>query len=229
MKLTKYDRLPSKLQNQSVLRYYNILEKKTLTLFLKRAIDLVLCSIAIIITSPFLLLFAVLIKLTSKGEVLFKQKRVGRDLKPFYIFKFRTMVKDADKQSVQLTTGDDARITPFGKFLRKINMDEMPQLFNVLRGEMSIIGTRPEVEQYVDGYTDDMLATLLVAPGMLSLASIKYKNENDLLTGAADPQKVYIEQILPDKMKYNLQYLENLSIGQDFKLMGMSISAAFKS
>lgn len=227
MKVTPFEKLPIKMQNKQVKFYHDILIKKEKTLSLKRLIDIVICSILVVLSSPFLLLFGLLIKLTSKGEILFRQQRVGKDLKPFYIFKFRTMVQNADSNGVQLTTGNDSRITGLGKFLRAINMDEMPQLFNVLKGDMSIIGTRPEVMQYVDIYTDEMYATLLLSPGMLSLASIKYKNENAMLDGADDPQKVYVEKILPDKMKYNLQYLENLSVKNDFSLIRMSIKAAF--
>lgn len=228
MKLTQFGLLPQKMQNSSVLKYYDILIKKRFSLIGKRIIDLVICLIALIIASPFLIIFSILIKLTSKGKILYLQKRIGKDMKPFYIYKFRTMVQDADKKGLALTTGNDSRITTFGRFLRKINMDEMPQLFNVIKGDMSIIGTRPEVSEYVDCYTDEMMATLLLSPGMLSLASIKYKHENDLLTNATDPQKEYINVILPDKMKYNLEYLHTLSVKEDMKLIGASIATAFK-
>lgn len=228
MKITNYSELPQAMKNDTVLEYSKLLEQKKSSLFAKRIMDIAICAAAVIIASPFLLIFSVLIKLTSKGPVLFKQERVGKDMKPFYILKFRTMVQDADKRGVQLTSGNDDRITKFGRFLRAINMDEMPQLFNVLKGEMSIIGTRPEVMRYVEHYTDEMYATLLLPPGMLSLASVKYKNENAMLDGAQDPQRVYIEQILPDKMKYNLEYLKKLCIKEDFKLIGMSIACMFK-
>jgi len=228
MHITKFEALPKKMQTEQVKRYLDILQHKKASLFFKRILGVTLCLFCAIIASPFMLLFAILIKLTSKGPVLFKQERVGKDMKSFYILKFRTMVFDADKKGIQLTTGNDARITGFGKFLRAINMDEMPQLFNVIKGDMFIIGTRPEVKRYVDCYTDEMYATLLLPPGMLSLASIKYKNENDLLTTSADPQKTYINTILPDKMKYNLEYLEQISIATDLKLIGKSIACAFK-
>lgn len=227
MKVTPFEKLPAKMQNKQVKFYHDILIQKGNTLTLKRLLDIFICLVLVVLSSPFLLLFGLLIKLTSKGEIIFKQQRIGRDLKPFYIFKFRTMVQNADSNGVLLTTGHDSRITGLGKFLRAINMDEVPQLFNVLKGDMSIIGTRPEVLRYVDIYTDEMYATLLLPPGMLSLASIKYKNENAMLDGVQDPQKIYIEKILPDKMKYNLQYLEELSVKKDFSLIGMSIKAAF--
>ncbi len=228
MPITEFSKLPAKMQTDAVRCYYDILKTKGKSLIIKRCLDFSICGLLVIIASPFLLIFSILIKLTSKGPILFKQERVGKDLKIFKIFKFRTMVKDADKKGIQLTTGNDQRITGFGKFLRAINMDEMPQLFNVLKGDMSIIGTRPEVQRYVDVYTDKMYATLLLSPGMLSLASVKYKNENDMLVGAKDPQQVYIQQILPDKMKYNLEYIEKLSVKEDFKLIGKSIACMFK-
>lgn len=228
MHITEFEKLPPQMQTDAVREYYDVLVTKKATLFWKRLLEVVLCSIVFLITSPFFLLFALLVKLTSKGPVFFKQERVGKDMKPFYILKFRTMVADADKKGVQLTTSNDSRITPFGRFLRAINMDEMPQLINVIKGDMSIIGTRPEVKRYVDVYTDEMYATLLLPPGMLSLASIKYKDENSLLTGEEDAQKVYIEKILPDKMKFNLEYLKKISIKEDLKLIGKSIACVFE-
>lgn len=227
MHITEFQKLPAKMQSNEVKEYYDILLTKKTSLFWKRFLEVILCSFLFLLASPFFLLFALLIKLTSIGPVFFKQERVGKDMKPFYILKFRTMVQDADKKGVQLTTSNDSRITAFGRFLRAINMDEMPQLINVIKGDMSIIGTRPEVQRYVDVYTDAMNATLLLPPGMLSLASVKYKDENSLLTGQEDPQKVYIEQILPDKMKYNLEYLKLLSVKEDLKLIGKSIACAF--
>lgn len=226
--LSKYDKLPKKMQNEDVLSYFEILQKKVGILALKRIVDALLCGIIFIITLPFFLLFALLTLVTSRGGVFFRQERVGRNMKPFYILKFRTMIKDADKKGMQLTTGDDARITPFGKFLRKINMDEMPQLINVIKGDMSIIGTRPEVSRYVDMYSDEMLATLLIAPGMVSMASVKYKNENELLSGSDSPEKTYIDEILPDKMKYNLEYLTKISVSEDMSILRKTIACVFK-
>lgn len=226
--MTKFDELPKVMQNESVLEYYNILKTKTSTLILKRIIDTLICGIVFIIALPFFLLFSIAILLTSKGSVFFRQERIGKNMKPFHILKFRTMVKDADKKGLALTTGNDSRITPFGKFLRKINMDEMPQLINVIKGDMSIIGTRPEVLRYVDVYTDEMLATLLIAPGMVSMASVKYKNENDMLTSAKDPEQSYINEILPDKMKYNLEYIKKISIKEDMSILAKTIACVFK-
>lgn len=215
------------MQVPAVREYLGVLEGKKAALFWKRLLEWLLCGIVFLIVSPFFLLFALLVKCTSAGPVFFRQERMGRDMKPFFILKFRTMVADADKKGIQLTTGNDARITKFGKFLRAINMDEMPQLLNVLKGDMSLIGTRPEVRRYVEAYTDEMFATLLLRPGMLSNASVKYKDENKLLTGAADPVKVYIDTILPDKMRYNLEYLRELSVWEDMKIIGRSIACVF--
>lgn len=228
MLIKSYEYLPNQMQTQMVKVYYDLLSKKKKTLVIKRIIDIVLCGIITIISSPFLIIFALLIKLTSKGPVVFKQQRVGKDMKMFNIYKFRTMEKEASKKGGEITTNNDSRITTFGKFLRKINMDEMPQLFNVLKGDMSIIGTRPEVLSYVNEYSQEMFATLLLPPGMLSLASVFYKDENAMLKDVSDVHKVYVEKILPDKMQYNLQYLKTISIKEDFKLIGKSIACMFK-
>ncbi len=228
MSISKFDELPKIMQNYAVKQYYDILKTKQTTLVIKHIVDVLICGVIFIITLPFFIIFSVLIKLTSRGPVFFKQERIGKDLKTFHILKFRTMVKDAEKKGIQLTNGNDSRITPFGKFLRGINMDEMPQLLNVIKGDMSIIGTRPEVKRYVDIYTDEMLATLLIKPGMVSLASVKYKNENDMLTSASNPEQVYIDDILPDKMKYNLEYLKHLSMKEDFSILGKTIACVFK-
>ena len=227
MGLTPWDKLPEQMRNDEVRRYYELLEHKGWTFFWKRTMDIVLSFLAIIVISPILLLCAAVIKLTSRGPVFFKQERVGKDMKPFHILKFRTMVDKAESLGVQLTTGDDARVTKVGKVLRNLNFDEVPQLFNVLFGDMTIIGTRPEVPRYVQRYTPVMFATLLTRPGMLSLASLKYRHENDLLTGSEDPERTYFETILPDKMKYNLEYYEHFTYWNDIKLIGKSIACAF--
>lgn len=227
MFVSDFEDLPEPMRVPAVREYWELLQKKRGSLFWKRLLEWLLCGIVFLIALPFFLVFALLVKVTSPGPVFFRQERIGRDMKPFAILKFRTMAADADRRGVQLTTGNDSRITRFGRFLRAINMDEMPQLLNVLKGDMSLIGTRPEVRRYVDVYTDEMLATLLLRPGMLSNASVKYKNENDLLTGASDPVRVYIDTILPDKMRYNLEYLRELSVGEDLRIIGRSIACVF--
>lgn len=228
MPITRFEDLPKEMQNQKVKTALEMINRKRNTLFFKRLFDLLLCIFVFLITLPFFLLFALLVKLTSKGPVFFRQERIGKNGKAFYILKFRTMVTDADKNGIPLTTSGDKRITSFGKFLRAINMDEMPQLLNVIKGDMSIIGTRPEVRRYVSQYTDEMYATLLLAPGMLSEASVKYKEEAKLLIDAKDPEKIYLNQILPDKMRYNLEYLEKLSLKEDLKIIGRSIACMFQ-
>lgn len=227
MLITEFDRLPKEMRSEAVRKFYDMLIHKKGTLAVKRLIDFLICTTIFLITLPIFLIIALLIKLTSRGRILFKQERVGKDMKPFWIYKFRTMVKDADKKGLALTTGNDARITSFGRLLRKTNLDEMPQLLNVIKGDMSIIGTRPEVFVYVREYTDEMLATLLLSPGMVSIASIHYKNENDILTGCENPEEKYINEILPDKMRYNLDYLKTISIGRDFKILFKTIACAF--
>ena len=228
MLITAYDKLHISMQNDEVKKYIAVLSKRKTQILIKRILDIFICGLIFIITLPIFLIIAFCIKITSKGPVFFKQMRVGKDMKEFAILKFRTMVADADKKGVQLTTGDDKRITGFGKILRKTNLDEMPQLINVIKGDMSIVGTRPEVKRYVDCYTDEMYATLLLEPGMLSNASVKYKDENSLLSEAGNPVEVYINKILPDKMKYNLEYLSEVSILTDIKIIGRSIACMFK-
>lgn len=227
MFITRFEELPKEMQNSAVKEYAVLLSGKKGTLLAKRILEFLLCGLVFLITLPLFLAIAAGVGLTSEGPVFFRQERVGRDMKPFFILKFRTMIKDADRQGIQLTTGNDSRITGFGRLLRKTNLDEMPQILNVLKGEMSIIGTRPEVRRYVAHYTDEMYATLLLAPGMLSDASVKYKDENSLLTGVENPQEIYLRKILPDKMRYNLAYLKNISVNTDIHIIFNSICCAF--
>lgn len=224
--MTDFKNLPKEMQNEKVLEYYKILEHKKISLFFKRFADLIISILLVIIASPIIFICAVAIKFDSKGPVIFKQKRVTKNNAEFNIFKFRTMT--INHNGLELTTGNDNRITKIGAILRKLNMDEIPQLFNVINGDMTIIGTRPEVRKYVDKYTDVMYATLLLRAGMLSEASIKYRNENKLLTASSDPEKTYIEEILPDKMKYNLEYFKKFSFFYDFKLIKDTIMCVFQ-
>ena len=222
------ERLPFAMQNDAVLRYAGILQKRKASLVWKRILEWLAAFLAFAIVSPFFLLICLLVKCTSKGPVFFKQERIGKNGRPFYILKFRTMMEDADRYGVQLTTGDDRRITRFGALLRKTNLDEMPQLLHVLSGKMSVVGTRPEVRRYVEQYTDEMMATLLLPPGMLSNASVKDKEESRLLSSRDDPERVYLEQILPDKMRFNLDYLPRVGVMEDLKIIGRSIACMFK-
>lgn len=182
----------------------------------------------IVILSPILLLLSILILCTSKGPILYKQKRVTRYGKIFRIWKFRTMVKNADKIGTQVTIQGDPRITKVGKFLRKCRLDELPQLFNILFGQMSFVGPRPEVEKYVNQYQEEMYATLLVRSGVTSLASIRYKDESKLLENAQNADEVYVNEILPEKMKYNYQYLEKINVFYDIALLFQTVIAVLK-
>ena len=177
-----------------------------------------------------MLICAVLIKCTSSGPVFFRQVRVGRFNKDFRIFKFRTMHKDAEKMGAQITIGKrDPRITGVGHFMRKLRLDEIPQLFNILAGHMNLIGTRPEVRRYVDRYTNEMMATLLLCPGLTGAASIEYSDENALLDGADDPEIYYVNTILPQKMAINLKYLKEFSFWTDEKIIFKTAVVVFKN
>ncbi|MGN1081070.1 MAG: sugar transferase [Acutalibacteraceae bacterium] len=219
--------MPKNMQNEAVRPYFEALNKRRGTLVLKRFFDLLIAFAVLIILSPIIVISAVLVKCTSRGPVFYLQERIGALGKPFKIIKFRTMVVDADKGS-QVTVGDDdPRITKFGSFLRLTRIDEFPQLINVLKGDMGMVGTRPEVKHYVDYYTDEMTATLLIRPGMVSSASIAFRWENDMLAGAEDSERKYIDEILPAKMKYNLEYTKNVTIGKDVIVLLRTVGCIF--
>lgn len=226
--MKKWENLPVAFRNEAVREYYDILKKKGASLIIKRIFDIFVGLIITVIALPFMLIIAVWIKLDSKGTVLFRQRRVTTYGRVFMIYKFRTMVSDAEKSGTQVTVSHDSRVTRAGKFLRKFRLDELPQLFNVLKGDMSFVGTRPEVECYVDRYTDEMQATLLMPAGITSLASIKFKDEEKLLDGAENPDDVYVNTVLPQKMKYNLEYIRNFNFFYDIKLMFMTFFAVLK-
>lgn len=219
MLLMPWKKLPERIRNDAVLPYYRRLEQRKASLVLKRGFDLILSGLLILLLSPLLAAIAIAIRLDSKGPAIYRQERVARFGKPFFICKFRTMVTDADRKGGLLTTGNDSRITRVGKFLRKTHLDELAQLFNVFGGSMSFVGTRPEVERYVSRYTPEMYATLLLRPGITSPASIAYKEENSLLSDAEDPETVYLSRILPDKMDYNLEYTRSFSFFGDLRII----------
>jgi len=224
MGLKKWDELPSEMQTDEVRKYYDILKKKRWSLFWKRAFDIVVSALMLIILSPVFLILAIAIKLDSKGPVFYRQVRVTQYNLRFRIFKFRSMVTGADKGS-QVTVGNDARVTRVGKFIRKYRLDEFSQLIDIFRGKMTFVGTRPEVPRYTETYTPEMMATLLLPAGVTSLASIYYKDEAELLASAGDTDEVYVEQILPAKMYYNLKAIENFSFWGDIKIMFMTVLA----
>ena len=228
MLLKKFEDLAPEFQNDDVKKYYDILKKRTLSLIVKRIFDIVVSMIMLIILSPVFLVLAIAIKIDSKGPVFYRQERITQFGKKFRIFKFRTMVANADKIGSLVTVNNDSRITKVGKFIRKCRLDEICQLIDVFRGAMTFVGTRPEVKKYVDAYTDEMYATLLLPAGVTSLASIKYKDEEKLLSGSDDTDATYINDILPDKMKYNLEYLEKFGFFYDIKLMFMTVFAVLK-
>ena len=227
--MKKFEQLPKQFQNDACKKYYDILKKKRVSLFFKRCFDFICALIIFVILFPVNFVVALLVKFTSKGPIFYRQVRVGRYGKEFRIFKFRTMVQNADKIGAQLTVGDrDPRITKVGYFLRKTRLDEFAQVINILLGQMCLIGARPEVPKYVDHYTDEMMATLLLSPGISGEASLRFKNENELLAQADDFEKCYIEEVLPEKMRINLDYLEKVSLWYDIKLLFRTFIVIFK-
>lgn len=225
-----FEKLPPELQNDSVRTYYDILAKKRGSLFLKRLADLLIALIMLVILILPMAVIAVIVKLTSKGPVFYRQERVTTYNKHFMILKFRTMTVGADKAGALVTSANDNRITKVGATLRKFRLDELPQIFHVLSGKMSFVGTRPEVPRFVDRYTPEMAATLLMPAGITSLASIRYKDEDEIIGSISDPDevdRVYMETILPEKMKYNLEYISKFSFFGDIKLMFSTIKNVF--
>lgn len=225
MMLKKWEDLPESMQNEEVLKYYNILSQKKYALFFKRIFDIIISFVLLIILFPVFIVLAVAIKIDSKGPVFYRQVRVTQYGKTFRIFKYRTMVHNADKIGSQVTVNNDTRITRVGRFLRKYRLDEICQLIDVLRGTMTFVGTRPEVPKYVEQYTPEMMATLLLPAGVTSLASIYYKDEPKLLDGVDNVDRVYTEKILPAKMHYNLQSIEKFSFWNDIRVMFMTVLA----
>ena len=222
-----FDRLPEQFQNDRVRPYYEQIKKKTGSRVAKRVFDVVCALLMLVFLIIPILVIAVIVKATSKGHVFFRQERVTTYGRHFKIFKFRTMVENAEALGTQVTTSGDSRVTGIGRFLRKYRLDELPQVFNVLGGSMSFVGTRPEVPRYVEQYDDEYYATLLLPAGITSLASIMYKDEEKLLESADDADRVYIEQVLPEKMKYNLEYVTSFGFFSDIKLMFKTVKEVF--
>lgn len=224
MQLVKWEALPAAMQTPQVREYYDILSKKRGSLLCKRLFDIGVSAVMLVILSPVFLVLAVVIKLDSPGPVFYRQVRLTQYGKPFRIFKFRTMVQGADKGS-QVTVGGDSRITRVGRVIRKCRLDEIGQLLDVFRGTMTFVGTRPEVPKYAASYTPEMMATFLLPAGVTSLTSIYYKDEERLLNGAEDSDRVYVEKILPGKMRYNLEGIRSFGFFKDIKIMGMTFLA----
>lgn len=225
MKLLKWEKLPSEMQTDEVLPYYNALKKKKLGRFTKRCFDIFVSLLMIILASPVLIILALAIKIDSKGPVFYRQVRVTQYNKQFRIFKFRTMVVNADKIGTQVTVKNDSRITRVGKLIRKCRLDELPQLFNILSGDMTFVGTRPEVPKYTEKYTSEMMATLLMPAGVTSETSVYYKDEDELLDKSDNPDATYVDEILPQKMYYNLKAIKRFGFWHDIGVLFMTVFA----
>lgn len=227
--IRRFEELPKELRLSEAKPYFEYLDSKRISLFFKRLFDIIIAFIVLVILSPIMLVSGVLVGVTSKGPVFYLQKRIGRYGKPFSIIKFRTMVQNADQLGAQVTVGEnDPRITKVGNALRTTRIDEFPQMINILKGDMSLVGTRPEVPRYVEKYTPEMMATLLLRPGASGEASLKYRYENDMLKDKEDPEAYYVDTILPDKMAVNLEYTGNFSLGRDVNILLRTVACVFK-
>lgn len=228
MRLKEWSELPDKMRTKEVRKYYNILIKHSGWFKFKRIMDIFVASMMLIVLALPMTVIAVFIKADSKGPVLFKQKRVTQYGRIFEIYKFRTMVENAASMGSQVTVKNDVRITKVGKVLRKFRIDEFPQVFNIIKGDMTLVGTRPEVIKYVKCYTPQMYATLLLPAGLTSRTSIAYKDEEKLLSNALNADKVYIYDILPVKMKYNLESLKHFGFKEDCSILWATFLSVFK-
>lgn len=225
MRLLPWDALPDELRCEAVRPYYEALAAKRAQLAGKRCFDIVVAALLLVLLSPVFLVLAIAIKVDSPGPVFYRQERVTQYGRRFRIFKFRTMCDRADQMGSAVTTGGDARVTRVGAKIRDYRLDEISQLIDILRGTMTFVGTRPEVPRYVEGYTPEMMATLLLPAGVTSTASIQFKDEADLLNEADDVDKVYVEEILPLKMEYNLQDVKKFSLPRDLRIMLATVGA----
>lgn len=228
MIIKNWNRLPDNMKNEKVRPYYNYLRKRSFSLILKRIFDMVASIVLVILLLPIFVIVAIIIKVEDGGSIFYRQIRITQYGKDFRIFKFRTMIPNADKVGTLVTAAGDSRITKCGTWIRRFRIDEIPQLFNIIKGEMTFVGTRPEVRKYVDSYSDEMLATLLLPAGVTSEASIKYKDEDEILGSAEDADKAYINDVLPEKMKYNLESLSNFSFLYEIKIMLDTVIAVIK-
>lgn len=230
--LKKWEELPENMKTEAVRPYYNILKGKKKALAGKRLIDMFLSFILTVLLSPVMLAIAYAIRAEDEGQVFYRQERITSYGRKFRIFKFRTMIVDADKKGALITGMNDDRITKVGRRLRKYRLDELPQLFNILAGDMSFVGTRPEVEMYVDCYTEAMMATLLLPAGITSEASIAFKDEDELLARyiakGESLDEAYVRHILPRKMRYNLSYLKKAGIPGDLVIMIKTVLEVLK-
>lgn len=226
--LKKWEELPDYMRTEAVRPYYECLKKKRVSLFFKRAFDIVVSFLMLVLLSPVLIVLAISIVTDSKGGVFFRQVRVTQYGREFRIHKFRTMVANAEQVGSQVTVKNDMRVTKIGAKLRRVRLDELPQLIDILQGNMSFVGTRPEVPRYVKRYSEEMYATLLLPAGVTSEASIKYKDEDRLLANAANVDDVYVQEVLPGKMKYNLESIRKFSFWGELGTMVRTVTAVME-
>lgn len=225
MILKPWEELPESMRTSEVKKYYYILQKHKKSLLLKRLFDVSASSVMLLILWPFMIGIGIAIKIDSPGPAIFKQERVTTYCKKFKIWKFRTMVNNAERIGSKLTTSNDTRVTGIGSFLRKYRLDELPQLINIITGDMSYVGTRPEVVKYVERYTPEMMATLLLPAGVTSEASIRFKDEYKLLEESDNVDDIYVNEILPIKMGWNLKSIEKFSVGEEMQTLLRTIFA----
>ncbi len=225
MLLRPWEKLPDFMRTKEVRPYYDVLCKHKISLILKRLFDLFVSLIMLLVLWPFMAVIAVAVRLDSPGPALFRQERVTTYGRAFKIWKFRTMVQNAEKKGTAVTVKGDSRITHVGMFLRNTRLDELPQLVNILSGDMSFVGTRPEVAKYVNRYRPEYYATLLMPAGVTSEASIRYKDENKLLSIADDVDEVYVNQVLPAKMKWNLESIKQFRFLREILTMFRTVFA----
>ena len=225
MRQLPWEELPAAMRTPEVRAYYDILARRRAALAAKRAFDILASAFLLALLSPLFLALAAAIRADSPGPVFYRQTRVTRYGREFRIHKFRSMVDGADRKGTLVTVSGDARVTRVGRFIRKFRLDEISQLIDVLKGDMTFVGTRPEVPKYVAAYTPEMMATLLLPAGVTSLASIMYKDEAALLDAADDADRVYVEEVLPGKMAYNLEGIRRFSLRNDLRLMIMTVLA----
>ncbi len=222
-----YDQLPKNMKNPITRVYWDILAKKRGTMAGKRAFDVICSVLLLLLLSPFMLILAAAIKFDSPGPVFYRQMRVGKYGHDFKIYKFRTMVQNAEKIGPPLTTGKDPRITRIGLLIRRLRLDEFSQLLNVLNGSMSLVGPRPEVRRYVKQYSPEYMATLLVRPGITAPASIAFRDEAKILKAGENPEKTYVAKILPPKMAMDLDYIKHISVWNDVRIIFRTVITVF--
>lgn len=223
--LRHWDELPKYMQTEEVRFYYDILKNKKVNIFLKRVFDLMVSIIMLVMLSPLMIGLSIAIVIDSEGGVFFRQERITQYGKKFYIHKFRTMVANAESLGSQVTVANDMRVTKIGAKIRKYRLDELPQLIDILQGNMSFVGTRPEVTKYVEKYTPEMMATLLLPAGVTSEASVQYKDEELLLQNSNNADEVYVNEVLPEKMRYNLRSLEKFNFLSELGTMIKTVLA----